>query len=48
MDEKDLDLLRILEENSRLSAEEIAMMTNLEKAEVEDRIRALEVAQVIK
>ena len=48
MDEKDLDLLRILEENSRLSAEEIGTMTNLGKTEVEDRIRALEVAQVIK
>ena len=35
MDEKDLELLRILEENSRLSAEEIATMTNLTTAEVE-------------
>jgi DNA-binding Lrp family transcriptional regulator len=48
MDEKDLDLLRILEENSRLSAEEIATMTNLGKTEVEDRIRVLEDSQVIK
>lgn len=48
MDEKDLELLRILEENSRLSAEEVASMTRLTSAEVEARIRALEAAQVIK
>ena len=48
MDEKDLDLLRILEENSRLSAEEIATMTNLSKSEVEKRVSALEAAQVIR
>ena len=48
MDEKDLELLRILEENSRLSAEEIATMTSLSAAEVEERIHALEAAQVIK
>lgn len=48
MDEKDLELLRILEENSRLSAEEIAIMTSLSKAEVENRVHALEIAQVIK
>ena len=48
MDEKDLDLLRILEENSRLSAEEIATMTNLSKSEAEKRVSALEAAQVIR
>jgi DNA-binding Lrp family transcriptional regulator len=48
MDEKDLELLRILEENSRLSADEIAIMTNLSQAEVENRVHALEAAQVIK
>lgn len=48
MDEKDLELLRILEENSRLSADEIAIMTNLSTAEVENRVHALEAAQVIK
>jgi DNA-binding Lrp family transcriptional regulator len=48
MDEKDLELLRILEENSRLSADEIATMTNISTSEVEDRVRALEGAQVIK
>jgi len=48
MDDKDLELLRILEENSRLSTEEIATMTSLGKAEVENRIRALEDGKVIK
>jgi len=48
MDEKDLVLLRILEENSRLSAEEIATMTSLTSGEVAARVSALEAAQVIK
>jgi DNA-binding Lrp family transcriptional regulator len=48
MDDKDLGLLRILEENSRLSAEEIATMTTLTPAEVQVRIRALEDAGVIR
>ena len=48
MDEKDLELLRILEENSRLSAEEIATMTSLAAGEVAARVSALEAAQVIK
>jgi DNA-binding Lrp family transcriptional regulator len=48
MDEKDLELLRILEENSRLSTDEIATMTSLAEAEVVRRIGALEAAQVIK
>jgi DNA-binding Lrp family transcriptional regulator len=48
MDEKDLDLLRILEENSRLSVQEVGSMTNLSPAEVEARIRDLEEKQVIR
>jgi DNA-binding Lrp family transcriptional regulator len=48
MDEKDLELLRILEENSRHTADEIATMTNLSKHEIEGRVRALESAQIIK
>jgi DNA-binding Lrp family transcriptional regulator len=48
MDDKDLELLRILEENSRLSAQEIGSMTNLTTTEVEARIRDLEEKQVIR
>ncbi len=48
MDEKDLEILRILEENSRLSADDIASMVSLSNAEVETRIHALEDSQVIK
>jgi DNA-binding Lrp family transcriptional regulator len=48
MDEKDLELLRILEENSRLSTEEIATMTNLTTSEVAGRVQALEAARIIK
>jgi DNA-binding Lrp family transcriptional regulator len=48
MDEKDLELLRILEENSRHTVDEIATMTNLSIPEVEGRVRALEAAQIIK
>jgi DNA-binding Lrp family transcriptional regulator len=48
MDEKDLELLRILEENSRLSAEEIATMTNLTTMEVAGRVQSLETARIIK
>jgi DNA-binding Lrp family transcriptional regulator len=48
MQEKDLELLRILEENSRLSATEIATMTNLTPTEVEARVHALEAAGVIR
>lgn len=47
-DEKDLELLRILEENSRLSTEELATMTSLAAAEVARRIGALEAGKVIK
>ena len=48
MDDKDLELLHILEDNDRLSAQEIASMTNLALAEVEARIHALEAAKVIR
>jgi DNA-binding Lrp family transcriptional regulator len=48
MDEKDLEILRILEDNSRLSAEEVATMTGLASGEVTARVSALEAAQVIK
>jgi len=48
MDEKDLELLRILEENSRLSTEDIATMTNLTTSEVAARVEALEAARIIK
>jgi len=41
MQEMDLELLHILEENSRLSAKEIASMTNLTPVEVEARIPTL-------
>jgi DNA-binding Lrp family transcriptional regulator len=48
MDEKDLEILRILEENGRLSPEEIATMTTLPVQDVEGRILALEDARVIR
>jgi len=48
MQEKDLELLRILEDNSRLSATEIATMTNLTPTEVEVRVHALEATGVIR
>lgn len=48
MDEKDHEILHILEENSRLSIDEIATMTMLSAADVEVRIRALEDARVIR
>lgn len=48
MDEIDLRILRIIEENSRLSAEEIANMTTLDVADVEARIHALEDVHIIR
>src|SRR5512139_1329010 len=48
MDEKDLELLRILEDNSRLSAQEIGVMTCLSPTEAEERIHALEAAGIIR
>jgi DNA-binding Lrp family transcriptional regulator len=47
MDEKDLEILRILEDNSRLTTDEIATMTSLSTGDVEARIHALEDAQLI-
>jgi DNA-binding Lrp family transcriptional regulator len=48
MDESDLQILRIIEENSRLSPEEIATMTTLGAGDVRARIRALEDAHIIR
>ncbi len=48
MDGKDTDILQILEENSRLSADEIASLVSLDTCEVQERIRALESSQVIR
>ncbi|MGD1005084.1 MAG: Lrp/AsnC family transcriptional regulator [Methanoregulaceae archaeon] len=48
MDDKDLEILRILEENSRLTADEIATMTKISLKELENRIHALENARVIR
>ena len=48
MDEKDHGILRILEENGRISPEEIATMTTLSADDVAGRIRALEDARVIR
>ena len=48
MQEKDLELLRILEDNSRLSAKDIATMTNLTPNEVKKRVHALEAAGIIR
>jgi DNA-binding Lrp family transcriptional regulator len=48
MDEKDLEILRILEENCRHTTNEIATMTNLGTGEVAERIQALEEGQIIK
>jgi DNA-binding Lrp family transcriptional regulator len=48
MDEKDVGLLRILEDNCHLTTEEISVMVGLEPAETESRIRALEDSGIIK
>ncbi len=48
MDEKDLLLLRLLEENSNQSSEELAVMTELTGEEVQCRIAALEEAKIIR
>jgi DNA-binding Lrp family transcriptional regulator len=47
MDEKDFEILRILEDNCRLTTEEIGTMTGLNPSDVESRIRTLEDSQVI-
>ncbi|HOP66084.1 MAG TPA: Lrp/AsnC family transcriptional regulator [Methanoregulaceae archaeon] len=48
MDEKDLLILQILEDNSRLSRDEMALMAELEPDEIETRIAALEEGGVIR
>jgi len=48
MDEKDREVLCILEENSRLDAGEIGAMVGLTAAEVGTRIHELEASQIIK
>ena len=48
MDEKDLLLLQLLEENSRVSVDELSVMTEIPAADVECRIAALEEARVIR
>jgi len=48
MDTKDLEILHIVEENGRLSAEELATMTSVSAHDVEARLRALEEARVIR
>ena len=48
MDEKDLLLLRLLEENSNHSPEELAVMTELSGEELKCRIAALEEAKIIR
>jgi len=48
MDEKDLEILHILEENGRLPPLEIGTSVALPEGEAEDRIRAMEEARIIR
>jgi DNA-binding Lrp family transcriptional regulator len=48
MDPKDLLLLQLLEENSRLTTQELSVMAELATEEIESRIRALEEAGAIR
>ena len=48
MDEKDLLILHVLEENSRIPIEELAAMVELPVEEAQRRIRALEEARIIR
>jgi DNA-binding Lrp family transcriptional regulator len=48
MDDKDRLILHILEENSHVPIEELATMVELPVRDVEDRIRALEAAGVVR
>jgi DNA-binding Lrp family transcriptional regulator len=48
MDDFDLLILRLLEENSRLSSKELGVMAELRQADVEKRIRELEKNRVIR
>jgi DNA-binding Lrp family transcriptional regulator len=48
MDEKDLQILQLLEENSRIPTADLATMTELSKKEVTARIAKMEKARVIR
>jgi DNA-binding Lrp family transcriptional regulator len=48
MDEKDLLLLRLLEENSRLSPDDLGIMAELSPDDVASRVTALEERKIIK
>ena len=48
LDDKDLLILHLLEENSRISTGELAVMVELEQQEVQRRITALETAGIIR
>jgi DNA-binding Lrp family transcriptional regulator len=48
VDEKDLEILHILEENGRLPLRELGTSVALPEGEVEDRIRAMEKARIIR
>lgn len=48
MDEKDQQLLHLLEENSRVSTTDLAVMVGLSEREVEGRIHEMEQQQVIR
>lgn len=48
MDEKDRILLQVLEDNARISLHDVAAMTQLSEAEVEERIQVLEKAKIIR
>lgn len=47
MDEKDREILEILQNNSRLRPEQIAAMIGVAQAEVEDRVKELEEKRII-
>ncbi len=47
MDKKDREILEMLQDNSRLKAEQIAAMLELEQADVESRIKAMEEKRII-
>jgi DNA-binding Lrp family transcriptional regulator len=48
MDEKDLLLLQLLEENSRLTTQDLAVMTEMTPEDVSARVAALEASGVIR
>jgi len=47
LDEKDREILAILQNNSRLRPEQIAAMIGVDQAEVEDRVKELEEKRII-